>query len=303
MISAAFIPNNHGVPGSVKGAKNLSFKEQLSYFFPDSFDGIVTSVWSPFVRVGYLRTYYLTQEEGLPDVSQYEIQLLKEELVYIFEELQCLPVVVPGKQLWKVSQDLGIQFTVNARYFKLDRIGTKKQFKPRAPALRVKATNATIEMNIRRLDGERLPSMAELKREQAVLREEKKLAQKEAQKIKVRSDKSKKYRKPPAGGRGSKKDTITSSEEDLNKVVKQVRFSSPAPFSVASVLSQYNGKAEQEGRQNEREKEGKNSSEDEEEEGSEQEEEEEEDSEQEEEDGDDELDQFLSDDTMGSESE
>lgn len=193
VLNPFFTPSSCDVTGKVPGAKEKAFRDQVENFFPLYRPGLKKSVWSPFLKVGYLHRYHrIRREEGT------DPRVVQKGLADIFNQLQCLPIVVPGKQLWKVSGAGGILFSVNSKYFKFEGVGKAKSA-PKAP--RAKATSAVIEQNIRRLYGQSGPSREEARTALA----ERKAVQKVNAARNARSGAAKNARAPPARRGGTEK--------------------------------------------------------------------------------------------------
>ncbi|KZP07505.1 hypothetical protein FIBSPDRAFT_965606 [Athelia psychrophila] len=194
VVSSGFQPCNHGVVGQFQGARHLSFSDQMLHFFPpsDSPALLQPSVYYPFAKYGYLKFYY--QSLGRNDT---DAAMVDGSLGEIFERLQILPIVSPGKTLWKSSKEQGILFWVNSTYFKLEEIGPKRRFVQRERGPKVKATATDIIRNIKRLNSETVPSIGVLARENRERAQGERARKKKAQNVARRSTKGNNARKPP----------------------------------------------------------------------------------------------------------
>lgn len=191
VLNPSFQPSSWAVSGKIPGAKEKAFQAQVENFFPLSRPGLKNTVWSPFVKIGYLQRYHRICREGSGAAMA-----VQQGLADIFNRLQCLPIVIPGKQLWKVSSAGGILFAVNSKYFKFEKVGKAKPA-PKAP--RAKATNSVIEWNIKSINGELGPTREEAQRVMA----ERKQVQKSNAARKGRSGAAKNARAPPARRKGA----------------------------------------------------------------------------------------------------
>ncbi|KZP12222.1 hypothetical protein FIBSPDRAFT_985742 [Athelia psychrophila] len=210
VVSSGFQPSNHGVVGPFQGARHLSFSDQMFHFFPPSGSLALSepSVYSPFAKYGYLRFYYQTL--GRSDVDAADVD---RSLGEIFERLQVLPIVNPGKTLWKSSKEQGILFWVNSTYFKLEEIGPKRRFVQRERGPIVKATATEIIRNIKRLNSETVPNIAALARENRERAQGERARKKNAKKVVRRSAKGNNARKPPPPRRPGPRKQAAASEE------------------------------------------------------------------------------------------
>lgn len=146
VINPTFVPSSSNVPGRKPGAVSKSFPDQLGTFFPKPSSNLNKKVvYAPFIKFGYLRNYHRAWRD-----DRELARILEKALTKIFLELQCLPVTVPGKQLWKVKAG-DILFQVNSSYFRLDSVGPNSKTDKAQQAPRAKATNNAIEETILQL--------------------------------------------------------------------------------------------------------------------------------------------------------
>ncbi|KZP26425.1 hypothetical protein FIBSPDRAFT_949307 [Athelia psychrophila] len=146
VINPMFVPSSSNVPGRKPGVASKSFPEQLGIFFPKPSSKLKQkTVYTPFIKFGYLRNYHRAWKD-----DQELAEDMEKALTKIFLDLQCLPVTVPGKQLWKVKAG-DILFQVNSFYFRLDSIGPKGKMDQSQQGPRAKASNIVIERTILQL--------------------------------------------------------------------------------------------------------------------------------------------------------
>lgn len=151
IINPMFVPSSSNVLGRKPGAVSKTFVDQVESFFPAT--GRKTkNVYDMLIKYGYIGRFHQACKND-PGAKN----LLQEAFQKIFCDLQCLPVVRPGKQLWKVK-DGNILFQVNSAYFRLDGIAPKVQFNKAPQAPRAKASNIEIARTLLQLNGETVPN-------------------------------------------------------------------------------------------------------------------------------------------------
>lgn len=94
VVSSGFQPCNHGIVGPFQGARHLSFRNPMSYFFHSESSDLLELAYFPFTKFGYLRFYY-----SVLRMSKAKAAAVDKGLGEISERLQILPVVNTGKVL------------------------------------------------------------------------------------------------------------------------------------------------------------------------------------------------------------
>lgn len=219
VVSSGFQPSNHSLSGAFQGARHISFRDQMSHFFPNSSQDLSESAYAPFAQYGYLKRYHRLQL-----TSQDEGAALEASLGDIFERLQILPVVNPGKLLWKTSKEDGILFWANSRYFKLQEIGPKRRFVQRERGPKVKAPMKDIIRSLKRLNSDTIPDIAILARENRERAQNENAKRQNSKNVARRSAKKNRARKPPpprARGTTQRKAAAGSDDSDGEEAINR----------------------------------------------------------------------------------
>jgi hypothetical protein len=120
------VPSSHGLKGKFQGKAHCSFKDWVDVFFPPpdkrQHKG---SMWKELYTRGYIHEYH----NRLLEMSDAEAEDLRMHLGDIFENMQCIPCVVPSTatnpgQLWKAA-DERVLFWANPLHYKIERVAPR----------------------------------------------------------------------------------------------------------------------------------------------------------------------------------
>lgn len=185
LSNTEFIASTHHLKRKFPGKENPGFCDYFDIFFPPPHQKFSEkSVWTSFLKKGYLNLYF----KALDEMEDDEIEEMQCELRKHFGRVQCLPDAALSStgRLWTVNNG-SIQFLTNPIFYKIDRIGSG--VKATRQTFRVKASKNIIEA---RLDEHhRGIPFADSKREARRSRKLKKVA------LARKSAKTKNKRAPP----------------------------------------------------------------------------------------------------------
>lgn len=150
LVHCHFTASNHSLKGPKTGKKHASFRDMFKIFFRPS-DTLFHdhSVWKPFVKKGYLKSYH----DICGWLSAQGVQEMDNALKSIFARLQCLPPAshcANGQRqtgrTWKSLQG-AVEMLTNPRYYRLLRIGGRIGMKKRA-ATRLKISQVVLDAKL-----------------------------------------------------------------------------------------------------------------------------------------------------------